>query len=61
MSLKEPALKDVIAATQADLRANPEHANAIFAEDLRLDVDTEQDLATARALLETESGEADLN
>ena len=31
MSLKEPALKDVIVATQADLRANPEHANAIFA------------------------------
>ena len=37
------------------------NARAILAEDLRLDVDTEQDLATARALLETESGEADLN
>lgn len=37
------------------------NARAILAEDLRLDVDTEQDLATARALLETGSGEADLN
>ena len=35
MSLEEPALKDIIVATQADLRANPEHANAIFAADSR--------------------------
>jgi len=35
MSFTEPALKDVIVATQADLRANPEHANATFAADSR--------------------------
>jgi putative redox protein len=29
------ALKDVIIATQADLRDNPEHANATFAADSR--------------------------
>jgi putative redox protein len=35
MSFKEPALKDIIVATQADLRANPEHANTTFAADSR--------------------------
>jgi hypothetical protein len=35
MSFKEPALKDIIVATQADLRDNPEHANATFAADSR--------------------------
>jgi len=35
MSLKEPALKDLIVATQADLRSNPEHGNAIFGADSR--------------------------
>jgi putative redox protein len=29
------ALQEIIAATQADLRANPEHANATFAADSR--------------------------
>jgi len=29
------ALKDIIVATQADLRANPAHANAVFATDSR--------------------------
>jgi putative redox protein len=35
MSLKEPALKDIIVATQADLRANPAHAQATFKADSR--------------------------
>src|SRR5262245_3564262 len=35
MSFKEPALKDIIVATQADLRDNPDHANATFAADSR--------------------------
>jgi hypothetical protein len=35
MSFKEPALKDIIVATQADLRDNPEHANVVFAADSR--------------------------
>jgi putative redox protein len=33
MSLKVSALKDIIIATQADLRANPEHAQATFTAD----------------------------
>jgi putative redox protein len=33
MSFKESALKDVIVATQADLRDNPDHASATFAAD----------------------------
>jgi putative redox protein len=35
MALTNPTLKDIIVATQADLRDNPEHANAIFAADSR--------------------------
>ena len=35
MAFKDLALKDIIVATQADLRDNPEHANAIFAADSR--------------------------
>ena len=35
MAFKELALKDIIVATQADLRDNPEHANATFAADSR--------------------------
>src|SRR5215510_4442476 len=35
MSFKEPALKDIIVATQADLHDNPDHANATFAADSR--------------------------
>src|SRR6201987_4640243 len=35
MAFEELALKDVIIATQADLRDNPEHANATFAADSR--------------------------
>jgi len=35
MTLKNMALKDIIVATQADLRDNPEHANATFAADSR--------------------------
>ena len=35
MAFKDLALKDIIVATQADLRDNPEHANATFAADSR--------------------------
>jgi putative redox protein len=35
MAFEELALKDIIVATQADLRDNPEHANATFAADSR--------------------------
>ena len=35
MAFENTALKDIIVATQANLRDNPEHANATFAADSR--------------------------